>query len=188
MQALDVSGAQSIPALSKCLATKNLSINLSFKLRENVTDKTSFQVRGCPQLLINLKIRTVFAFALTHPLTPLIWTEMHRVSSVPVHRGDMYPLFIQRPFEVSTNQLDPVYTDVFLTENANFSLQIATPFFYTKTVKTHENVFTLKTLSKVETFEKATIETLCKCCVNDENVNAETVFYQAWSRTKIGVD
>ena len=57
----------------------------------------------------------------------------------------------------------------------------------------HENIFTSKTLSKVETFEKATNETLCKCHVNSKNVNAEstnaeTIFYQAWSVTKVGVD
>ena len=60
-------------------------------------------------------------------------------------------------------------------------------------MKTHENVFTSKTLSKVETFENATKETQCKCRVNAENVNAEnanaeTVIYQAWSTTKVGVD
>ena len=61
--------------------------------------------------------------------------------------------------------------------------------------KTHENVFTSKTLSKVETFENATKEMLCKCQVNAENIhvnaenaNAETIFYQAWSTTKVGVD
>ena len=60
-------------------------------------------------------------------------------------------------------------------------------------VKTHENIFTSITLSKGETFETATKETLCKCRVNAENVkgqnaNAETVFYQAWSMTKVDVD
>ena len=53
-----------------------------------------------------------------------------------------------------------------------------------KAVKTHENIFTSKTLSKVETFENATKEMLCKSHVNAENVNtenanAETVFNQA---------
>ena len=52
----------------------------------------------------------------------------------------------------------------------------------------HKNVFTSKTLSKVETFENATKEMQCKCRVNAENVNAETVIYQAWSTTKVGVD
>ena len=66
-------------------------------------------------------------------------------------------------------------------------------FVYTKTVKTHENVFTSKTLSKVETFENATKETQCKCRVNAENINAEntnaeTVIYQVWSTAKVGVD
>ena len=41
-----------------------------------------------------------------------------------------------------------------------------TRFVYTKMVKTrtktHENVFTSKTLSQVETFENATNETQCK--------------------------
>ena len=53
-----------------------------------------------------------------------------------------------------------------------------TRFVYTKTVKmhtkTHQNVFTSKTLSKVETFENAAKETQCKCRVNAENVNLET--------------
>ena len=70
-------------------------------------------------------------------------------------------------------------------------------FVYMKTVKvhtkTHENVFTSKTLSKVETFENATKEMQCICRVNAENVNTEsanteTVIYQAWSKTKVGVD
>ena len=69
--------------------------------------------------------------------------------------------------------------------------------------KTHENVFTSKTLSNVETFETATKETHFKCCVNAENVNAEnvnaenvnaenakaeTILYQARSTTKVDVD
>ena len=63
-----------------------------------------------------------------------------------------------------------------------------THFFYTKTVKTHLDIFISKLQSKVETFEKATKETLCKCRVNAKNTNAETVFYQAWSTTKVGAD
>ena len=42
-----------------------------------------------------------------------------------------------------------------------------------KTHKTHENVFTSKKLSKVETLKTETKEMQCKCCVNSENVNAE---------------
>ena len=70
----------------------------------------------------------MFAFALTHPPTPLIRTEMYRISSVPVHKRDVYiyPLFIQRPFEISTGQflgaggalwprLGPIYTETFWT-------------------------------------------------------------------------
>ena len=50
-------------------------------------------------------------------------------------------------------------------------------------MKTHENIFTSKTLSQVETFENAAKETMCKCRLNAENVNAENakaemVFYQ----------
>ena len=55
-------------------------------------------------------------------------------------------------------------------------------------VKTHVNMFTLKMLSKVETFENATKKTLCKCHINTENVNAEMVLCQTWSMTKMGVD
>ena len=46
----------------------------------------------------------MFTFALPHPPTPLIGTEMYRISSMPVHKRDVYPLFIQRPFEISTGQ------------------------------------------------------------------------------------
>ena len=49
-----------------------------------------------------------------------------------------------------------------------------TRFVYTKTVKTQVIIFNSKTLSKVETFEDATKEMLCKCQLNDENLNAET--------------
>ena len=53
----------------------------------------------------------------------------------------------------------------------------------------HESVFK----AKVETLENATKETLCKCCVDAENVNAEnpnaeSVFYQVWCTTKVGVN
>ena len=51
-------------------------------------------------------------------------------------------------------------------------------------MKMHEKVFTLKTLSKVDTFENATKEAQCKCCVSFENANTENVFYQAWSTKK----
>ena len=72
-----------------------------------------------------------------------------------------------------------------------------THFVRTKTVKTckkmYENVFSSKTLSKVETFENETKEMQCKCRVNAENVHAENtntanVFYQVWSTTKVGVN
>ena len=78
--------------------------------------------------------------------------------------------------------------------------QLKTQTFYKCTFLVHENgknvqenVFTSKTLCEVETFENAAKETQCKCRVNAknmnaENTNAETVFYQAWSTTKVGVD
>ena len=96
----------------------------------------------------------------------------------------MYPLFIQRPFEVSTSRLGPVYQGTFWTENANFFFLYGYPFLLHEKVKTHENIFTSKTLSKVETFENAIKETLCKSRVNAENLNAEnakaeTIFYLA---------
>ena len=57
----------------------------------------------------------------------------------------------------------------------------------------HKTVFPSKTLSKAETFEKASKEMQCKCSVNAENVNAENanaenVFYQAWPTINVGVD
>ena len=59
-------------------------------------------------------------------------------------------------------------------------------------MKMHEIVFTWKRLSRLETFENAAKETWCKSCLNAENMNAEnanseTIFYEAWCMTKIGV-
>ena len=53
---------------------------------------------------------------------------------------------------------------------------------------TYVNIFALKTLSKVETFENAAKEMLCKCLINVENVNhestnAETGLCLTWSVT-----
>ena len=66
----------------------------------------------------------------------------------------------------------------------NFSLRVHvsfTRFVYTKKVRTHENFFSSKTLKLLKAQQK-------KRYVNDENANAESVLYQAWSTTKVGVD
>ena len=154
---------------------------------------------------------------------------MCRISSVPVHMGDMYPLFIQRPFVWGFDW--PMFRPQQFTRKRcackrilqcafMYRLRCATLlsckrkwtlkypfsvglkrklfftdilFVYTKMVKTRVNIFSSKTLSKVETFKNATKETLCKCRINAENVkaknaNSETVFCQGYSTTKVGVD
>ena len=49
----------------------------------------------------------------------------------------------------------------------------------------HENIFSSKTLSNLETFEITTKRMQRR--LSNENIKAEKVFHQVWSTTKVGV-